>query len=77
MLCDEHRMTTHRRLLSVIWDICRGFSFCNEIFCVFPDCIQSFFMNVINIFLLKMKSASKPGIAKSLKQLFIPFFFCQ
>ena len=64
--------------LSIIyWIICIGFSFCNEIFCVFPDCIQSFFMNVINIFLLKMKSASKPGIAKSLKQLFIPFFFCQ
>ena len=76
MLCDEHRVTTHRCLLSVIWDICRCFPFCNEILCVFPDRIQSFFMNIINIILFKMKSAPKSGVSKSLEQLLVPFILC-
>ena len=76
MLCDEYRMSAHGCLLPIIGDICRSLPFCNEILCVFPDRIQSFFMNIINILLLKMKSAPKSGVFKSLEQLLVPFILC-
>ena len=76
MLGYKNRMPSHRCLFSIIWDICRSLPFCNEILCVFPDRIQSFFMNIINIILLKMKSAPKSGVSKSLEQLLVPFILC-
>ena len=36
-------------------------------------CIKTFFIYVINIFLLQMETASKLGIIQSFKQLPIPF----
>ena len=39
--------------------ICGSFSLCNKFLYMLPDCIQPFFMYVINIFLFQMKTASE------------------
>ena len=73
MLSDKYRMTFHWCLLAIICYICRSFSLCNKILCMLSDCVQPFFIYVINIFLLQMETASKLGIIQSFKQLPIPF----
>ena len=76
MLRYKDRMSTHGSLLSIIRYICRCFPLCDKIFCMFPDRIKPFFIYIINILLLQMKTASKSGITKSFKELSIPFVFC-
>ena len=77
MLCNKYRMPLHWCLFSIIRDNCRCFAFCNKISGMLPDRIHSFFINIIDVFLFQMKTASKLGISKFLKQLSVPFFFCQ
>ncbi len=67
MLGNKYRMTTHWCLFAFICYICRSFSFCNEILCMWSDCVQPFFIYVINIFLLQMETASELGIIQPLK----------
>ena len=55
MLSDKYRMTLHWCLLAIICYICRSFSLCNKILCMLSDCVQPFFIYVINIFLLQME----------------------
>ena len=76
MLCYKYRMSSHRRLFSIIRYICRCLPLCNKILGMFPDRIKPFFIYIINIFLLQMETAPKSRIAKSLKELVIPFIFC-
>ena len=76
MLRYKYRMSTHRRLLSIIRYICRCLPLCNKILGMFSDRINPFFIYIFNIFLLQMETAPKSRIAKSFKELGIPFIFC-
>ena len=67
MLGNKYRMPTHWSLLAIICYIRRSFSLCDKLLCMLSDCIQSFFVYVINILLLQMETASKLGIIQSLK----------
>ena len=73
VLGNKYWMSTHWCLFAIIYYICRSFSLCNKILCMLSDCVQPFFIYVINIFLLQMKTASELGIIQSIKQLLIPF----
>lgn len=59
VLCNKHRMTSHRCLFSVVLDHCRGFALCDKIPCMFLNLIQPFLVDIINIRLFQMKSAPK------------------
>ena len=73
MLGNKYWMSTHWCLFAIIYYICRSFSLCNKILCMLSYCIKTFFIYVINIFLLQMETASKLGIIQSFQQLPIPF----
>ena len=67
MLSNKYWVTFHRCLFTIIRYICRSFSLCNKILCMLSDCVQPFFIYVINIFLLQMETASELGIIQPLK----------
>ena len=67
MLCNEHRVATHRRLFSVIEYFCRSNPLCNKVLGVPPYGVKSLFVYVINVLLFQMKAASEFGIAQSFK----------
>ena len=75
MLSDKYRMSLHWCLLPIIWNNCRCFPLCDKVSCMLPDRIQSFFINIINIFLFQMKTATEFGMFQPVKSLLIPFFF--
>lgn len=76
MLCYKYRMPMHRHMFSIIWYIFQLLPLCNKILSIFPDCINPFFIYIINVFPLQMETAPKSEIAKSFKELGIPFIFC-
>ena len=59
VLSNKYWVTFHRCLFTIIRYICGSFSLCNKFLYMLPDCIQPFFMYVINIFLFQMKTASE------------------
>ena len=73
VLSNKYRMTTHWCLLAIICYICRSFSLCNKVLSMLSYCIKTFFIYVINIFLLQMETASELGIIQSIKQLLIKY----
>ena len=59
MLGNKDRMSFGRCLLPIIGNYCRCFSFGNEIHRMFSYSFQTFFLDIINVFLLQVKTAPK------------------
>ncbi len=59
MLRDEHRMTVHRRLLSVVWYDSRRQPLSDEVLCVEADGIHAFFPDIGFVFFFQGKTCPK------------------
>jgi hypothetical protein len=50
VLCNENKVPSHRRLLTIIFRILRRYSGFNEIDGVLPDCIDAFIPDILPVF---------------------------
>ena len=69
MLGNKYRMPSHWCLLTVIGNYGRCKAFGNEILCMFTDCCQAFFFNIIFFLLRKTESAAESRFGQSFKQI--------
>ena len=72
MLRDKNRVTPHGRLPAIVGNDRRRLPPGNQISGVLPYCVQPFLMDIINLRLLQVEPAAKPGIPQPFKELLIP-----
>lgn len=68
MLRYKYRMSTHGRLLAVIGNHCRGQSLRNKVFGMVKDGGQAFLLQVMQVFIIELKTGAEPGALQGLKQ---------
>ncbi len=61
MLCDEHRMSFHRCLFSIIFRESRRQPGCDEIEGMGSDCVDAFILDVLAVLIRQFESGSEFG----------------
>ena len=65
MLCNEHRMPAHGRLLAVVRDICRGKPRPDEVLRVPPDRIHALIRDVLSVPVRQAELRAEGGLLQT------------